>query len=114
MRARSMRRDSYQGLRAEAKIRGPPGRRRTAGGTPALHRWASIVAIACCGKVHFMNKSLGYSAPFAPGGESAIDAATCERLLAVAMSRGGAYADLFFEYRVAGGLSYDEGILKAA
>jgi TldD protein len=53
-------------------------------------------------------------APFAPGGGNPIDAATCERLLAVALSRGGEYADLFFEYRAAGGLSYDEGILKAA
>ena len=38
----------------------------------------------------------------------------CERLLAVALSRGGDYADLFFEYRAGGGLAYDEGILKAA
>jgi TldD protein len=53
-------------------------------------------------------------APFAPGGGTPIDAATCERLLAVALSRGGNYADLFFEYRAAGGFTYDEGILKAA
>jgi TldD protein len=53
-------------------------------------------------------------APFAPGGDTPIDAATCERLLGVALSRGGEYADLFFEYRAAGGFSYDEGILKAA
>jgi TldD protein len=53
-------------------------------------------------------------APFAPGGDAPIDAATCERLLGVALARGGAYADLFFEYRAGGGLSYDEGILKAA
>src|SRR4051794_10684281 len=53
-------------------------------------------------------------APFAPGGDSPVDAATCERLLAVALSRGGEYADLFFEYRAGGGFSYDEGILKAA
>jgi TldD protein len=43
-----------------------------------------------------------------------VDAALCERLLAVALSRGGDYSDLFFEYRAAGGLSYDEGILKSA
>ncbi len=53
-------------------------------------------------------------APFAPGGDRAIDAATCERLLAVALSKGGEYADLFFEYRASGSFSYDEGILKAA
>lgn len=53
-------------------------------------------------------------APFAPGGDRPIDAATCERLLAVALSLGGDYADLFFEYRAAGGLAFDEGILKAA
>ncbi|MFS8071093.1 MAG: TldD/PmbA family protein [Byssovorax sp.] len=53
-------------------------------------------------------------APFAPGGDRAIDAAICERLLAVALSKGGEYADLFFEYRAGGSFSYDEGILKAA
>ncbi|MFT3767724.1 MAG: metallopeptidase TldD-related protein [Minicystis sp.] len=53
-------------------------------------------------------------APFAPAGGNPIDAATCERLLGVALSKGGDYADLFFEYRAAGSLSFDEGILKAA
>jgi TldD protein len=53
-------------------------------------------------------------APFAPGGDTPVDAATCERLLAVALSKGGEYADLFFEYRAAGGFTFDEGILKAA
>jgi len=53
-------------------------------------------------------------APFAPGGGTPIDAATCERLLAVALAKGGDYADLFFEYRAAGSLAYEEGILKAA
>jgi TldD protein len=53
-------------------------------------------------------------APFAPGGDTPVDAATCERVLAVALSRGGEYADLFFEYRAGGGFSYDEGLLKAA
>src|SRR5438105_3648701 len=61
-----------------------------------------------------MTKSLGYSAPFAPGGDRAVDAAICERLLAVALSKGGDYADLFYEYRAAAGFSFDEGILKAA
>ena len=55
-----------------------------------------------------------YLSPFAPGGENAIDAATCERLLAVALSKGGDYADLFFEYRRSGAFSYDDGILKSA
>src|SRR5215217_2596551 len=55
-----------------------------------------------------------YRAPFAPGGDSPVDAALCERLLATALSRGGDYADLFFEYRAGGGFTFDEGILKAA
>src|ERR1700689_1022522 len=55
-----------------------------------------------------------YRAPFGPGGPSAIDAALAEKLLAVALSRGGDYADLFFEYRAAGGFVFDEGILKTA
>src|SRR5678816_3048462 len=61
-----------------------------------------------------MTKTTAYRAPFAPGGDSAIDSALCERLLGVALGRGGDYADLFFEYRAGGGLAYDEGILKAA
>src|SRR3954462_6059495 len=61
-----------------------------------------------------MTLSQAYRAPFAPGGDSSIDAALCERLLAVALSRGGEYADLFFEYRAGGGFVFDEGILKAA
>jgi TldD protein len=55
-----------------------------------------------------------YRAPFAPGGMSAIDAALAEKLLAVALARGGDYADLFFEYRAAGAMVFDEGILKSA
>src|SRR5580698_8462908 len=55
-----------------------------------------------------------YRAPFAPGGPSAIDVALAERLLAIALSKGGDYADLFFEYRAAGGFVFDEGILKSA
>src|SRR5882762_747592 len=55
-----------------------------------------------------------YRAPFGPGGSSAIDAALAERLLSVALGNGADYADLFFEYRAAGGLVYDEGILKSA
>src|SRR5258708_29534929 len=55
-----------------------------------------------------------YKAPFGEGGASAIDAVLAERLLSVALARGGDYADLFFEYRAAGGLVFDEGILKSA
>jgi TldD protein len=55
-----------------------------------------------------------YQAPFGPGGSAAIDSAVAERLLSVALERGGDYADLFFEYRAAGGLVFDEGILKSA
>ncbi len=55
-----------------------------------------------------------YQAPFAAGGTNAIDAQIAERLLAVALSKGGDYADLFFEYRAGGGLVFDEGILKSA
>ncbi|MCC7537214.1 MAG: metalloprotease TldD [Deltaproteobacteria bacterium] len=56
----------------------------------------------------------GYSAPFAPGGSSPIDTATLERLLAVALAKGGDYADLFFEYRATGSWSFEDQILKAA
>src|SRR5579863_4715739 len=59
-------------------------------------------------------RSALYRAPFAPGGPAAIDAALGERLLTIALARGGDYADLFFEYRAAGGLVFDEGILKNA
>ncbi len=55
-----------------------------------------------------------YRAPFGPGGSSPIDTGLAERLLSVALSAGGDYADLFFEYRAAGGLVFDEGILKSA
>ena len=55
-----------------------------------------------------------YLAPFAPGGEASIDAQICQRLLSVCMSKGGDYADLFFEYRRGGGFVYDDGILKSA
>src|SRR5512143_4026755 len=55
-----------------------------------------------------------YRAPFAPGGALQIDPSLCERLLAIALGRGGDYADLFFEYRRGGGFSFEEGILKTA
>ncbi len=55
-----------------------------------------------------------YLAPFAPGGDSGIDAALCDRILSIALAHGGDYADLFFEYRKGSGFSFDEGILKTA
>jgi TldD protein len=57
--------------------------------------------------------STRYKAPFGPQGAASIDAAIAERLLSIALARGGQYADLFFEYRAAGGFVYDEGILKS-
>jgi TldD protein len=59
-------------------------------------------------------QSVLYKAPFLPGGASEIDAAIAQKLLTVALSKGGNYADLFFEYRAAGGFVFDEGILKSA
>src|SRR6476620_11349363 len=61
-----------------------------------------------------MARSSEYRAPFAPGGGSAVDATLCQRLIGVALSKGGDYADVFFEYRAGGGFTFDEGILKAA
>jgi len=55
-----------------------------------------------------------YKAPFGPGGASEVDVQLAEKLLAVALSRGADYADIFFEYRAAGGFVYDENILKSA
>jgi TldD protein len=54
-----------------------------------------------------------YRAPFGPGGSAAVDAAIAGKLLGIALARGGDYADLFFEYRAAGGFVFDEGILKS-
>ena len=61
-----------------------------------------------------MTASTLYRAPFDADGPTPIDAALAEKLLGIALSRGGDYADLFFEYRAAGGLVFDEGILKSA
>jgi TldD protein len=61
-----------------------------------------------------MTASATYRAPFAPGGPTAVDAEVCRKLLAVALSRGGDYADLFFEYRAGGGLVFEEGITRSA
>ncbi len=55
-----------------------------------------------------------YRAPFGPEGTHDVDVEVARKLLAVALSMGGDYADLFFEYSVSGSYSYDEGILKSA
>lgn len=61
-----------------------------------------------------MTQSKLYRAPFGPAGSAPIDAATCQRLIDEALATGGDYADLFFEYRAQGSLSYEEGITKTA
>jgi TldD protein len=61
-----------------------------------------------------MTRSARYFAPFGPGGSHAFDETVGQRLLSIALSRGGDYADLFFEYRAAGGLSFEEGITRSA
>ena len=53
-----------------------------------------------------MTASASYRAPFAPGGPSGIDGEIYRKLLEIALSRGGEYADLFFEYRAGGGLVF--------
>src|SRR5262245_55624450 len=55
-----------------------------------------------------------YKAPFGSGGASEVDVQLHEKLLTVALNKGADYAYLFFEYRAAGGLVFDEGILKSA
>jgi TldD protein len=55
-----------------------------------------------------------YQAPFAEHGSHAIDANIADRLLRIALDKGGDYADLFFEYAVSGSYAYDEQILKSA
>src|SRR5688572_4574145 len=55
-----------------------------------------------------------YAAPFASGGPQPIDAEIARKLLEIALSKGGEYADLFFEYAASGSYAFDEGILKSA
>jgi TldD protein len=59
-------------------------------------------------------RSSSYRAPFFPDGPQPIDRDICDRLLAIALQRGGDYADLFFEYRASSSYSFDDGILKSA
>ncbi len=58
--------------------------------------------------------STAYRAPFAPGQPQAIDPQIAARLLSIALSQGADYADLFFEYRAGGSLSFEEGITRSA
>jgi TldD protein len=55
-----------------------------------------------------------HRASFGPGGPFEIDAEICRKLLSIALARGGDYADLFFEYRASGSLSFEEGITRSA
>ncbi|MEI9953200.1 MAG: DNA gyrase modulator [Pseudomonadota bacterium] len=61
-----------------------------------------------------MTQSASYQAPFRPGGESPVDAELARKLLTIALSRGGEYADLFFEYQAGGAISFEEGITRSA
>jgi TldD protein len=53
------------------------------------------------------------SAPFAQGGEYEVDADVARRLLALALERGGDYADLYFENRVTGDFVLEDEQVKA-
>jgi len=52
-------------------------------------------------------------APFAEGGPTEIDAALARKLLELALSAGGDYADLFFEYRAGADYVYEDERVKA-
>jgi TldD protein len=52
------------------------------------------------------------SAPFAPGGDAAIDAQIASRLLGLALEAGGDYADLYFEFRVSADYVLEEEQVK--
>lgn len=58
--------------------------------------------------------ALAYRAPFSPGNSHEIDQQIARGLLEAALSKGGDYADLFFEYRAGGGFSFEEGITRSA
>ncbi|HET6613226.1 MAG TPA: metallopeptidase TldD-related protein [Kofleriaceae bacterium] len=51
-------------------------------------------------------------APFAPGGDLAIDNEIARKLLTIALERGGDYADLFFEYRVSASYVLEDERIK--
>jgi TldD protein len=52
-------------------------------------------------------------APFAAGGPTEIDAALARRLLELALSQGGDYADLYFEYRAGADYLYEDEKVKS-
>src|SRR6476646_3096713 len=52
-------------------------------------------------------------APCAEGGPTEIDAALARRLLELALSQGGDYADLFFEYRAGADYVYEDEKVKS-
>src|SRR5438128_5597468 len=52
-------------------------------------------------------------APFAQGGPTEIDAALSRRLLELALSQGGDYADLYFEYRAGADYLYEDEKVKS-
>src|SRR5688572_29966916 len=52
------------------------------------------------------------TAPFAPGGDTAIDAQIAQRLLGIALEAGGDYADLYFEFRVSADYVLEEEQVK--
>ncbi|MEZ4402792.1 MAG: metallopeptidase TldD-related protein [Kofleriaceae bacterium] len=53
------------------------------------------------------------TAPFAPGGEAAIDAVLAQRLLSLALESGGDAADLYFEFRVTADYALQEEKVKS-
>src|SRR5262245_59910024 len=61
-----------------------------------------------------MASSSRYVAPFGRQGSTPVDAAIAQQLLRTALSQGGDYADLFFEYDASGSYALEEGILKSA
>jgi TldD protein len=55
-----------------------------------------------------------FRAPFAPGGPFEIDRERARKLLEVALSKGGDFADLYAEFSVGGSMVLEEGIIKSA
>lgn len=55
-----------------------------------------------------------YRAPFGLGQSHEVDAEVARKLLEIALSQGGDYADLFFEYSAHGSLAFEEGITRSA
>ncbi len=74
------------------------------GQNPLPNRWG----------LHKVTRMTTFVAPFAPGGTSAMDEALAQRLLSEALSLGGDYADLFFEFRRSASISFEEGITRSA